>query len=80
VKLLRLAILAVWALACTNPEGARKALESSGFTHIELQGFSMGCGKGDYSADAFTAINPIGKPVSGTVCCGAWMKGCTVRW
>lgn len=79
MKVLRLAILAVWALACTNPEGARKALESSGFTHVELTGFSLGCSENE-TGDGFQALNPTGLYVSGVVCCGYILKGCTVRF
>lgn len=80
MKLLRLTILAVWALACTNPEGARKALESSGFTHVELTGPEyFGCAEGE-TADGFKALNSAGLYVTGTVCCGVMFKGCTVRF
>lgn len=50
------------------------------FTNVELDdhGYFM-CGRGDVSAIKFTAINPRGDVVNGTVCCG-WFKGCTVRF
>ena len=69
--------------SCTDPEQARRVLESEGhFTHIEFKdGYQWWtCGDGDAYATGFTAKNRHGKIVDGTVCCGWWAKDCTVRW
>ena len=82
MRLIRLAVLAAWfLLGCTNPDGAKRALTSSGFTHVELTGPDwFGCAEGE-TADGFKALNPRGLYVTGVVCCGAWgIKGCTVRF
>jgi prepilin-type N-terminal cleavage/methylation domain-containing protein len=57
-------------------------LNAMGFKDISLRSASWtACGKDDslFSSNDFTATNPIGARVSGTVCCG-FMKGCTVRF
>jgi len=81
VKLLRLAILATWALlGCSSEADAKRALESSGYSHIELTGTRwFGCGENE-TADGFQATNPRGQQVTGIVCCGLAFKGCTVRF
>lgn len=38
------------------------------------------CGEGDAFSTGFRATNPSGERVEGTVCCGRWRKGCTVRF
>lgn len=76
-----LLLLSILALACTDNEGASRALHGSGFTDITLTGFSFGsCGKDDGSSTGFEAKNPQGERVSGVVCCGLIFKGCTVRF
>lgn len=65
---------------CTDDEGSRRALESNGFTDIQLTGYELvGCGNDDQFSTGFTAKNSQGKRVSGVVCCG-WWKNCTVRF
>lgn len=71
-------------VACVSSDPAtdpmRKPLEAMGFEDIQLDPdpFSFACGR-DLFAQAFTARNARGKPVSGHVCCGA-LKACTVRF
>ncbi len=60
----------------------RNTLSSMGFKDASLRPASWTvCGKDDslFSSNDFTATNPLGTQVSGTVCCG-FMKGCTVRF
>lgn len=77
--MLALAVSAM-AGACTDESGARRALESQGFTSITFTGYRwMSCGRDDDFATGFIATNPTGKRVDGVVCCGL-MKGCTVRF
>lgn len=71
----------LYAGGCTNEEASRKALVSSGFSAIEFTGYSWGvCSDSDTYATGFTAKNPAKMMVEGTVCCGAFLKGCTVRF
>lgn len=74
--------MGLWLLvACTDEGSAHRALVSSGYTGIKFTGYSVSaCGSDDTTATGFTAINPAGHLVSGTVCCGLLIKGCTVRF
>lgn len=69
------------ALACTDASNTIRTLQSSGFRDITVTGYSwFECGKDDTFHTGFTATNPLGQRVSGTVCCGFIGKGCTVRF
>lgn len=75
-----LLLLSIFALACTDEAGARRALDANGFSSVTLSGFDWwSCSKGDTYATKFEATNSVGKRVSGVVCCGV-MKACTVRF
>jgi len=66
--------------ACTNSNKTRETLESSGFTDIEITGYSpFSCSEDDTYKTGFRAKNPKGNPVKGTVCCGL-LKNCTIRF
>ena len=59
---------------------SKEALRKSGYSNIEIGDHAFfECGRGDVSSLSFTAGNPGGVRVSGTVCCG-WFKGCTIRF
>ncbi|MET3232228.1 UNVERIFIED_ORG: hypothetical protein ABIC54_004433 [Burkholderia sp. 1263] len=74
-----LAVLTLLA-ACTDETAARKALAGSGFTDINITGYSyFGCDKHDTFSTGFEARGPSGQFVSGVVCSG-WMKGATIRF
>jgi len=78
VAVLFAAVLAMGG--CSDPKTARKALDSAGFTEIQTGGYDFfECGKDDSFATSFTAKNPNGKTVTGTVCSG-WFKGATIRF
>lgn len=63
-----------------HDDAAIHALESQGLSDAKLGGPGMGdCSRGETSR-GFTATNTAGKRVVGTVCCGMFMKSCTVRW
>lgn len=65
---------------CTNPEDARRTLESAGYSEIETGGYDFfACGKDDTYATKFTAKNPAGRTTSGTVCSGLLFKSSTIR-
>jgi hypothetical protein len=76
------ALLLLLALAaCSDDVATRRTLEASGFTEIRtLPKVTTGCGEHDFYWTGFEATNPRGQRVKGTVCCGAFVKGCTVRF
>jgi hypothetical protein len=74
-------LLALLLCSCTDEAGTIKTLRAHGFTDIQTTGFvPFECGKDDDFATGFRAKNPKGDTVEGTVCCGLWGKGCTVRF
>lgn len=77
--LFALAVVAGTA-ACTNQPDTRRTLDAMGFTHIRTGGYDwLSCGD-DYTFHThFIAINPAGKQIEGTVCCG-FFKGCTPKF
>jgi hypothetical protein len=80
MKRFLLVAVALMLAACTAPDSARNALESQGFTDIQIQGYAFfGCGKDDSFHTKFTAKNAQGRPVEGVVCSGLF-KGSTVRF
>lgn len=75
-----IALAAILLAGCTDPDGARKALEDAGLTPIAVGGYSWACGRDDDYATRFKAQNAKGKFVAGTVCSGAFFKGKTIRY
>lgn len=77
----RFAILSVLFLAaCTDTDGAKRALEAQGFKDIQITGFQyFGCDQRDAFRTGFKATNVNGIPTIGVVCSG-WLKGATVRF
>jgi len=57
------------------------ALRKSGYSKIQEGGFPFPgtCSRSDDYGIEFKAVNPVGSPVEGVVCCGIF-KGCTVRF
>ncbi len=76
-----LTILSLFLLtACTDDDASRRTLDDAGYTNIQLTGHKFfECGKDDTYSTGFKAKNFHGKSVDGTVCCGFWGKGCTIR-
>ena len=67
--------------ACTNPKDAERALEAAGYSDIQTGGYApFACGEDDFYHTKFTAINPVGKRVSGVVCSGLVFKDATIRF
>lgn len=66
--------------SCTNASETKRTLLDAGYTDIITGGHDFfACGKDDFSATKFTALNPKGnRNVKGTVCCGL-LKSCTIR-
>lgn len=80
-RILLLSLLALSLTACSNHGDAVKALEAQGFTDVQTTGWSaFACSKDDFYSTGFTATNPQGKRVSGTVCSGMLFKNATIRW
>lgn len=80
--MIRLAILSMLILTgCTDAESTIDTVQKQGFTNVVVDGYSpFSCGNDDKMSTGFTATNPKGDVVSGVVCCGWFIKGCTVRW
>ena len=79
-KILTIVVVMVFLSGCTDKNTANKTLESAGFTDVKITGWNpLACGKDDTYATGFTAINPQGKVVEGTVCSGVF-KGATIRF
>lgn len=83
MKFLQATLILLFAAAftaCSSPNDATKALKAQGFTDIETHGRAFfACSEDDTFATKFTATNPKGERVAGTVCSG-WLKGATIRY
>ena len=81
MKHLLLIMTCLILISCTNEKDANKALESFGFTDIEMTGFKwFACSDSDFYHTGFTALNPQKNKVNGTVCSGLFFKNSTVRF
>jgi len=82
MKKILLAVLMVLVLSgCTNKSDAERALKAQGFSDITVTGYSFfACSDDDFYHTGFSAINPKGEVVTGTVCSGLLFKNSTVRW
>ena len=70
---------AMLLVGCTQPEGARQALEAQGYTNVQMGGYDwLSCSKSDPYHDKFAAKGPTGKQVTGVVCAGLF-SGSVVR-
>lgn len=67
-------------IGCSSSNDAQKALKAAGYTDIQTHGKAFfACSEDDTFSTKFSATNPSGKRVSGTVCSG-WIKGSTIRF
>lgn len=73
-------IMICLVLGCTDDANTVRTLQAHGFTDIQTTGYALGCSDSDTFATGFEATNAQGARVSGTVCCGVFLKGCTVRF
>lgn len=56
-KIILFMLLTLVFVSCTNPDEAKRVLEASGFTHIQITGYSIGgCGEADFYHTGFIAI------------------------
>lgn len=71
--------------AMVEPDAAVSALETHGFSEVEIREKVIffaglrGCGRGDSALFRARAKNPVGKMVDVNVCVGWPLKGATVR-
>ncbi len=80
-QLLILAGIACLA-SCSDPQGAREAVEAYGLTDVQTTGYQvLGCSDHDTVHTGFTAQNVRGQRVEGVVCSdfGPFGKAATVR-
>jgi hypothetical protein len=72
-------VCALALTACSDPEGARKALLDDGIEPEVVGGYSwFGCGNGDVYSTRFEGTR-YGRKISGVVCSG-FSKGHTIRY
>jgi hypothetical protein len=65
---------------CTSGEDGLKMLDEAGYTDISLTGYNaLACTEDDYYHIGFTATNPQGKRVKGTVCSGFAFKNASIN-
>lgn len=77
MHLLKLCIIAITLLGCTDEPGARSLLQKSGYTDVTITGHApFSCWEHETFATGFKAKNGRGETVTGTVCCGL---GCRIR-
>lgn len=80
MKILPLLFLLFLSSCRVSEEESKRVLVNSGYTQIELKGVALfSCSDDDGFSRKFTAINPRGERVDGTICCGL-LKSCTVRF
>lgn len=81
MKKMLITILIILSLVgCTSKDDANKALQSEGFTNIEITGYNFFTCTGDEMFHTgFKATNAEGNMVTGTVC-SSWFIGSTIRY
>lgn len=80
-KTLLVLTLALGIAGCTNKKDANNALNSLGFTDVQVTGYNfLACSDNDFYHTGFRAKNPQGYWVTGTVCSGLLFKNSTVRF
>lgn len=87
--MLKLAVVALFTSGCgllVSEDTAVHAARNAGLTdvvvtdtHVFFAGFA-GCARDDAAGFDVSGVNPNGQRVEVTVCCGAVLKGCTVRY
>ncbi len=71
----------VFASGCSSQSDANRALKAAGYTNVQIKGYDFfACGQDDFFHTKFTAKNPVGNQVSGTVCSGLLFKSATIRF
>ncbi len=66
---------------CTSEDETRRTLDALGYTDVRTHGYAwFACSQEDTFQTEFSATNPNGRKVHGVVCCGAFLRKCTVRF
>jgi len=79
-KILFVLGIMIMLIGCTSKKDTERALKAQGFTNIKVRGYDMlGCSKDDTFHTKFTATNPAGIEINGTVCSG-FLKSATIRF
>ncbi len=74
-----LLVVAVLLSGCTSSSEAMRALESTGYSNINITGYRFFlCDDKDTFSTGFEATGQNGRRVSGAVCSG-FLKGATIR-
>lgn len=75
-------IFIILIISSCDKSGTKALLLNQGYTDVDTSGgYSwFACSKDDFFATEFTAKNPAGNIVSGTVCEGLLFKGSTIRF
>ena len=64
----------------SSPSTATRTLQEAGMDHIQITGYRFfGCDEDVPSHTGFSATNPRGQIVTGTVCSG-WFRGSTIHY
>lgn len=75
-----LVLVTLFLSACTQPNDATRVLENSGYSNVKIEGYAwFACSDDDAFSTKFSATGPTGRPVSGAVCSGLFMKNSTIR-
>lgn len=73
--------IAISAGGCEDKPKAATVLDNEGYTEVTFTGYKWGaCADSDNYHTGFRAKNREGKVVEGVVCCGAFLKSCTIRY
>jgi hypothetical protein len=71
-------VVVLGTTGCTNATRTELTLRDAGYNEITITGWKpLTCSDSDQFATGFTATNPRGDKVSGTVCCG--LVTCRIR-
>jgi hypothetical protein len=76
---LNLALLAF--IGCSDADQAKRHLHNAGYSNVVTTGYAFGaCSKDDTYSTGFRGVGPTGNYTEGAVCCGLFLKGCTIRF
>lgn len=80
-KLITLNFALLAFIGCTDEDATKRHLHNQGYTNVATTGYAFGnCSKDDTYATEFHAVSPTGSYTEGAVCCGLFLKGCTIRF
>jgi len=79
IKLIIITCLALFIGGCSDSNGAKRVLETNGYSKITIIGIApLSCSKDDFYRTKFRAVKN-GNVVTGAVCSGLLFKGATIR-